>query len=651
MTAALLELTDVCRVFPAGGETVAALSGINLSIRAGEFVAIVGASGSGKSTLMNILGGLDVPSRGDYRVDGRSVAALSADARAALRREHFGFIFQRYHLLGTLSALENVAMPAVYAGLDSRARHDRARMLLERLGLGDRLDHRPNQLSGGQQQRVSIARALMNGGQIILADEPTGALDRQSGQTVLEILRELHADGHTVIIVTHDLQIAETADRVIEISDGRVRADRNLRATDVRVPARTTSPAPVPAGRGAQLRRRLADAIPMALRSMAAHRVRTALTMLGIVIGIAAVVSVVGLGEGSRRKVLAQISELGASTLSVFPGRGWDDEKAATITSLVVADAEALAAQSYVGAVTPWISGVARVQSDHASVSVNVNGVGEEYFRVNGLKMLQGRRFLADSIAERRQEVVLDDRTAATLFPRKERPIGRVLMVERMAAVVVGVVARPRSAFSDKSLQLYMPYTCAAGRLAGPGTSLAGLTVRVRDGVDTAFAERAVVGLLQRRHGLKDFFVFNSDQLRKTLESASRSMSLLISAVAVIALIVGGIGVMNIMLVSVSERTREIGLRMAVGARRLDILLQFLIESICICVAGSFAGIAVALGVRAVAGGVEGDFPMVISAGAILAACLVALVIGLAFGFLPARNAARLEPVDALSRE
>ena len=646
---ALLEIDTVSRTFQTGEETIAALREINLRIDSGEFVAIVGASGSGKSTLMNILGCLDQPSSGDYRVGGHSVSGLTADELAALRREHFGFIFQRYHLLGTLNAADNVAMPAVYTGLDSGSRRKRSRELLDRLGLGERVDHRPNQLSGGQQQRVSIARALMNGGRIILADEPTGALDRKSGETVLDILRELHADGHTIIIVTHDMNVAGHADRVIELRDGLVLSDRRTRDTAVVAPSALG--ASKPAGMMAGFRRRLAEAFPMALRSMAAHRVRTFLTMLGIIIGIAAVVAVVGLGEGSRQKVLAQISELGASTLSVYPGRDWGDERAATITTLNVSDADALSAQTYIDSVTPLVSTVARVRVGRISANANVNGVGENYFRVNGLKLLRGHGFSSESVAERRQEAVLDDRAAGALFPGGESPLGQTITIDRVPVVVIGVIARSSGMSGDKSLQVYLPYTSVTGRLLGPATSLAGLTVRIADKVDTSIAERAIVGLLTRRHGLQDFFVFNSDQLRKTLENTSRTMTLLISSVAIISLVVGGIGVMNIMLVSVTERTREIGLRMAVGARRIDIMLQFLIEAVTICIAGSILGVGLALGIAAIFGRPGSEFAMIISLDAILAACLVALLIGLVFGFLPARNASRLDPVEALSRE
>ena len=223
----LIELREVRKRFGGrdGVPEVEILHGIDLRIRAGEYVAIVGASGSGKTTLMNILGCLDRPSSGEYLFQGEAVPGLDDDALAALRREVFGFVFQGYHLIGTSSALDNVAMPARYAGVSEQARHKRAAALLSRLGLADRLQYLPHQLSGGQQQRVSIARALVNGGRVILADEPTGALDSTSGEQVMQQLDELAAAGHTLILITHDPAVAARARRIISMADGRIVGD------------------------------------------------------------------------------------------------------------------------------------------------------------------------------------------------------------------------------------------------------------------------------------------------------------------------------------------------------------------------------------------------------------------------------------------
>ena len=370
------------REFPAGEQTIAVLKNVDLTIEAGEMVAIVGASGSGKSTLMNILGCLDRPTSGDYRVSGRSTGELDPDELAELRREHFGFIFQRYHLLADLSATGNVEVPAVYAGKRREARHQRAGELLGRLGLGDRTDHRPGQLSGGQQQRVSIARALMNGGEIILADEPTGALDTHTGWEVLRILEELNAAGHTIILVTHDMNVARHAQRIIEISDGEIVSDR--RNPDApRREAEREAPAAMPRRPGWQAYLdRCGEALRMALLAMNAHRLRTSLTMLGIIIGIAAVVSVVALGEGSRRKIMDDIAEIGTNTVEVFPGKDFGDEKAAQIHTLLPSDADALARESYVDSVTPEVGTTSTVRYRNVSVNGSIQGVGEQFFRV-----------------------------------------------------------------------------------------------------------------------------------------------------------------------------------------------------------------------------------------------------------------------------
>ncbi|MES2091466.1 MAG: ATP-binding cassette domain-containing protein, partial [Pseudomonadota bacterium] len=347
MTQALLEVKDLWREFASGDGVVAVLKGVNLSIQAGEMVAIMGASGSGKSTLMNILGCLDRPSRGIYSVTGQETNALSPDELARLRREHFGFIFQRYHLLGDLTALGNTEIPAIYAGHGHVERHKRATALLTRLGLADRVSHRPGQLSGGQQQRVSIARALMNGGDVILADEPTGALDSTSGHEVMTILRELHAEGHTVIIVTHDAKVAEHAQRIIEIADGEIVSDRAKEGDPMPkalLHANTqASPHPWMARWD-----RFSEAFGMALRAMAGHQLRTLLTMLGIIIGIASVVSMVALGEGSRQRVIKDISAMGTNTIDIFPGKNFGDRQAGRIRTLVPRDAEALVAATWV---------------------------------------------------------------------------------------------------------------------------------------------------------------------------------------------------------------------------------------------------------------------------------------------------------------
>jgi len=645
--APLLSLQGVWREFPAGESTIAALKEIDITIRAGEMVAIVGQSGSGKSTLMNLLGCLDRPSRGSYRVAGREVHELDADELAALRREHFGFIFQRYHLLSDLTAQGNVEVPAIYAGVPRSARHERAQALLGRLGLSDRLEHPPGKLSGGQQQRVSIARALMNGGSVILADEPTGALDTHSGAEVMKILEELHADGHTVIIVTHDMSVARHAQRIIEMRDGEVISDSGAAAISPAAKPLSTSRS---GGIGAFFDR-LTEAFRMALLAMNAHRLRTFLTMLGIIIGIASVVSVVALGEGSRQKVLANISSIGTNTIEVFSGTGFGDTRSARIRTLVPGDADALAEQGYVDSVTPNVSSSVTARYRGIEASATVNGVGEQYFRVKGLELANGAAFDEDAVRRLGQVAVIDDNTRKTLFPDIANPIGQVILLGSLPVQVVGITAKKDSAFGNsEALNVFVPYTTAMRRLVGQGY-LRSITVRVDDDASMEAAEQGINQLLEARHGRVDFYVLNTDSIRQTIESTTQTMTLLISSIAVISLLVGGIGVMNIMLVSVTERTREIGVRMAVGARQADIQQQFLIEAVLVCLIGGVLGIATALGFGAAFARFSSNFTMAFSSASMLYAFLCATLIGVVFGFLPARSAARLDPVDALARD
>ncbi|QDQ87601.1 MacB family efflux pump subunit [Alcaligenaceae bacterium SJ-26] len=672
MTQALLELRGIGRDFPAGDTSISVLSEVDLDIHAGEMVAIVGASGSGKSTLMNILGCLDQPSRGHYRVQGKDVMTLQPDDLAELRREHFGFVFQRYHLLSDLDAMGNVEVPAVYAGRPTAQRHARSQQLLDRLGLAERLHYRPGQLSGGQQQRVSIARALMNGGQVILADEPTGALDSQSGQEVMRILQDLNRDGHTIILVTHDMNVARHARRIIEISDGRIIGDHpnqailsgnpetpadapqpQAKADDTATASGTTHDHPqgLAAAWSAGGLERLREALRMALLAMNAHRLRTFLTMLGIIIGIASVVSVVALGEGSRQRILSDINAMGTNTMDIMSGRGFGDERSGRVQTLIPDDARAIAAAPWVDSVTPNVSTSASLRYRNVSATGTINGVNEQYFRVRGLELQQGVGLSADSVRRQSQDVIIDENTRKTLFGDQD-PLGQIIMLGTIPGRIIGVVkAKPSMFGSSESLNVWIPYTTAMHRILGQ-SHLRSITVRVDDGTSMEDAETALTQLLTRRHGTQDFFIINTDSIRQTIESTTATMTLLISSIALISLLVGGIGVMNIMLVSVTERTREIGVRMAVGARQSDILIQFLIEAVLVCLVGGLLGIGLALGLGPLLAKLsDGAFNMIYSTNSMVAAFLCSTLIGIAFGFLPARNAARLNPVDALARD
>ncbi|SEK73881.1 macrolide transport system ATP-binding/permease protein [Kosakonia sacchari] len=646
---ALLELKDIRRSYPSGDEQVEVLKGITLSINAGEMVAIVGASGSGKSTLMNILGCLDKPSSGTYRVAGTDVSTLSGDALAQLRREHFGFIFQRYHLLSHLTAAQNVEVPAVYAGTDRKARLIRARELLTRLGLGERADYQPSQLSGGQQQRVSIARALMNGGQVILADEPTGALDSHSGEEVMAILHQLRDRGHTVIIVTHDPQVAAQAERVIEIRDGELISNPPARERVITTDNRDA--VSVQAGGWRQFISRFHEALTMAWRAMAANKMRTLLTMLGIIIGIASVVSIVVVGDAAKQLVLADIRSIGTNTIDVYPGKDFGDDEPQYQQALKYDDLLAIQKQPWVRSATPSVSQNLRLRNDNIDVAASANGVSGQYFNVYGMTFSEGASFNAEQEKGRAQVVVLDSNTRRQLFPNKASVVGEVMLVGNMPATVIGVAEEKQSMFgSSKILRVWLPYTTISGRIMGQSW-LNSITVRVKDGYSSEQAEQQLTRLLNLRHGKKDFFVWNMDGVLKTAEKTTRTLQLFLTLVAVISLLVGGIGVMNIMLVSVTERTREIGIRMAVGARAGDVLSQFLIEAVFVCLVGGALGVTlsmlIAFTLQLFLPGWEIGFSPV----ALITAFLCSTFTGVLFGWLPARNAARLDPVDALARE
>ncbi|PXY97103.1 macrolide ABC transporter permease/ATP-binding protein MacB [Snodgrassella alvi] len=643
----LLEIKAINRWFGTGENRVQVLKDINLSIEKGDFVAIIGQSGSGKSTLMNIIGCLDVPSSGSYKIDGVETAAMTADEQAALRRRSFGFIFQRYNLLGTLTARENVALPAVYAGMEYDERMKRADELLAQLGLAGKEENRPSELSGGQQQRVSIARALMNGGEIILADEPTGALDTGSGKNVMEILHKLHDAGHTIVMVTHDPTIAANANRVIEISDGRIIADHS-KNTDI-PPSNIES---IEERNSWHFYRdQFFESFLMSIQAIMAHKMRSFLTMLGIIIGIASVVSVVALGRGSQEKILENINAMGTNTVSVYPGYGYGDRRSSRIKTLTVGDAEVLKQQDYVDSVTPGVSTSGTLTYDNQSLSAQLYGVGDQYFDVRGIKLAFGRLFNEDDVTQNSQVVVIDDNTKNKLFADGTNPLGKVILFNKRPLRIIGVTEPNNNGFSDSdSLQLFTPYTTLMNRISG-SKYITSVTVKVKDNVNSQTAEKGIIELLKVRHGAEDFFTRNSDTIKQTIESTTGTMTLLISSIALISLVVGGIGVMNIMLVSVTERVKEIGIRMAIGARQHNILEQFLIEAVLICLIGGLVGVLFSFAISMLFNLLATDFAMSFSTISIVMAVLCSSVIGVLFGFMPAKRASQLNPIDALSRD
>lgn len=643
----LIELKGVSRTYGNGDQTRTVLKNVDLTIVAGEMVAIIGASGSGKSTLMNIMGCLDVPNRGDYYIDGQNAACLSPDELARVRREHIGFIFQRYHLIPDLSALGNVEIPAIYANSERDSRRQRATALLGRLGLEGREHHKPCELSGGQQQRVSIARALINGGKIILADEPTGALDSQSGQEVLAILNELNRRGHTVVMVTHDMKVARHAKRIIELCDGEIIADSGGCVSATETLPKTNR---IRQSYWKTLLDRTRESMQMALKAMKTHRLRTTLTMIGIVFGIASVVTVVALGEGARQETLEEIKSLGTNVVSIYPGQDLFDDSIESIRTLVPADANALAKQGFIDSVSPEVSASDNIRFLGKSAIASINGVGREHFRVKGIELLQGTTFRDDRNAL--QEVIIDENTRKAIFDNTGlQALGQIVFLGSVPARVVGIAKSNNRSDASNRITVWMPYSTVMYRIVGKPV-LTGISVRLKDNVDNEAAISAISQLLTRRHGIKDFQLYNFEQIRKSIEHTSMTFSILILMVACISLMIGSIGVMNIMLISVTERTHEIGVRMAVGARRSDIMQLFIIEAVLVCLIGGALGIALSYITGALFNALaDGIFAAIYSWQAAVAAFFCSTLIGIIFGYLPARKAARMDPVISLASE
>ncbi len=655
MSTPLIELRDIRKSY-GGIDTpkVEVVRGISLAIQPGEFVAIVGASGSGKSTLMNILGCLDRPTSGQYYFAGKDVAELDSDELAWIRREAFGFVFQGYHLIASGSAQENVEMPAIYAGTPAAERHARAAGLLARLGLATRTGNRPHQLSGGQQQRVSIARALMNGGHIILADEPTGALDSQSGAEVMSLLDELAGQGHVVILITHDREVAARAKRIIEIRDGLILSD----SANAAAPAR----AAVASLNADDLRQRLdrgatqsgawkgelIEALQAAWRLMWINRFRTALTLLGIVIGVASVVVMLAVGEGSKRQVMAQMAAFGSNILYLSGSEPTHNAPAGVVT---LDDVAAVVQLPQVKMIMPVIGSELTVRYGNSNQRFYVGGNNTHFPEIFNWPVVEGSFFTDADEHAAAAVAVIGHKVREKLLKDAGDPIGQYILIGNVPFQVIGILAEKGSSSGnqDSDGRIVVPYSAAAVRLFG-SRDPEYVTIGAVDSGRVKETEQAIDHLMRRLHnGKHDFELTNDAALIQAEARTQNTLSLMLGAIAAISLLVGGIGVMNIMLMTVRERTREIGIRMATGARQRDILRQFLSEAVLLSMVGGITGIALAL---LIGGGLLlADIAVAFTLGAMLGAFTCAVITGVVFGFMPARKAARLDPVKALTSE
>ena len=640
----LIELRGVTKTYRNGGLEVEVLHGIDLKIYEGEFVAIMGASGSGKSTLMNILGCLDRPSTGSYYFMGRDVSDFGRDERALLRRDDFGFVFQSYNLIASASAAENVEVPAMYSGLPPAERHARAQALLAELGLADRSHHRPNQLSGGQQQRVSISRALMNGGRIILADEPTGALDSKSGQDVMKLLADLSSRGHTVLLITHAKEVADHAQRLIEIKDGHILSDPGPAHPS---PLQQDFVRPVVAGVGSRLTDMM-EAAKMALRSLRANFFRSVLTLLGIVIGVASVIAMLAIGDGAKAAVVERISAMGSNLLLVRPGAPNQRGFSGTAT-LVVEDVKAIDELPNVLAAIPEQSSSVTLRFGTSDTSTSVTGTSAKFPLARQWPVAQGSFFSEEDETNYAAVAVLGKTTATALFG-EDNPIGEFVLINNLLFQVVGVMSEKGASpmGTDQDDVVFVPYSTSSLRLSGQ-RYLRNVTVAVEDVDLIDDTQEQVDKLLLERHGTVDYQIRNMASIMEAMEQTQNTLTILLGSIAAISLLVGGIGVMNIMLVSVTERTREIGIRMATGARESNIMQQFLIEAVVVSAIGGAIGVVFGLATAAVIAAF--GTPIQYSAAPVLLAFGCAFMTGLLFGYLPAKKAAQLDPVVALSAE
>jgi macrolide transport system ATP-binding/permease protein len=654
----MIELIDISRTYQMGKTGVRALRGVSLKIDPGEFVAIMGPSGSGKSTLMHILGFLDRPDGGSYLLNGRDVSRLSDDEAALARNRLVGFVFQQFHLLPFLTALENSALPLVYAG--RRSMKEKARVKLEEVGLASREDHRPGEMSGGEQQRVAIARSLVNDPLIIMADEPTGNLDSVSEEEIISLMEKLNRSGKTIVMVTHESDIADRAGRIIRMHDGRIVADEK-KSSGERAPVLTpdiVSLDEVLSG-GRQIRSKavFADHFRQAIHAVFSHKFRSLLSMLGILIGVAAVIAMLALGRGASESISDRLASLGTNLLTVRPGSrrvGGVSLGAGEVTRFRLSDAAAMAELDQISKSSPSVSGRARLIYGNKNWDTRVEGAGVDYAEMRASVPTVGRFFTEDEVRKRAKVVVIGRTIARELFG-ESNPIGAVMKINRINFEVIGVLPEKGSdPWRDRDDTIIIPVTTAMYRLLGEDY-VRSIDVEVKSPELMDAAQEALKDLVVKLHHLSpdrrdSFQIRNMAEIQETLEGTTRTMGQLLGGIAAISLLVGGIGIMNIMLVSVTERTREIGLRKAIGARRKDIIIQFLIESVLMTVSGGVAGVILGVLISYTLAELAG-WVLRVTLFSVLMASIFSVIVGIVFGLWPARQASRLDPITALRYE
>jgi macrolide transport system ATP-binding/permease protein len=654
----MIELRHVTKTYKMGTVEVHALRDVSLKITPGEFVAIMGPSGSGKSTILHIVGFLDRPDSGSYLLGGRDITELSDDELAILRNRLAGFIFQQFHLLPRISAVENAELPLIYAG--RRHLKEKAHEKIKEVGLEQRESHRPNELSGGEQQRVAIARSLVNEPFIIFADEPTGNLDTKSEEEIIALLEDLNRKGKTIVMVTHEQEIAVRAQRIIRMRDGEIVADerkKTKRKKTVAMPQGLSIDAILSESRQTLGQAAFIDHFRQALHAIVSHKMRSFLSMVGILIGIASVIAMLALGQGAKESISKQLASLGSNLLSVRPGAsqmGGVALEAGTVTRFTQQDADAIAKLTEISRVSPSVNGRGQLVYGSKNWNTQVLGTGINYAPMHASIPTIGRFFTDDELRKRDKLVVLGTTVVTNLFG-DTNPIGASIKINRINFKVIGVMPKKgATGFRDQDDIAVIPVATAMYRVLGK-QYIDTIDAEVRDPGLMDEAQDAISKLVIKRHNLtKDrqdtFNIRNMADIQATLQSTTKTMTWLLGSIAAISLLVGGIGIMNIMLVSVSERTREIGLRKAIGARKMDIMVQFLIEAVLMTMSGGITGIVCGVGMSFLLALLAG-WATKVSIFAMALATTFSLFVGVGFGLWPARQAARLNPIEALRYE
>lgn len=659
----MIKIVNAVKTYDRGETAVHALRGVSLSIAEGEFAAIMGPSGSGKSTLLHILGLLDVPDSGDYTLFGHEIHNLADDDLAGIRNKSIGFVFQHFNLLARTTALENVLLPVLYA-----RRHpdpETGKKILSELGLGDRIAHKPNELSGGQQQRVAIARALINTPRIILADEPTGNLDSKSADEIMEIISGLNRAGMTVVMVTHEDDVARYARRIIHMRDGLIQKDEVNDATNLgsnqkieNRKSKLENPAAAKPDGWSGITTGLTANLKQAWRALKANKVRSALSMLGILIGVAAVIAMLAIGQGATKSIKDQLASMGSNLLIMRPGPprnqgiSMSDGMITRFTHEDITDiTREIAVVSNAAGV---VSGRGQVTFGGKNWNTRIMGVEPCYAQMHAATPVVGRFFNDDEMRTKARVAVIGFTIVHELFG-DQSPLGEYVKINKVNFQVIGILPeKGATQFWNQDDNITIPIATAMDRLLGK-KYIDMVEIEIADSSYLESAQDQIRSLIIRTHRLppsrqESFNIQNLAEMQAALTETSRVMSWLLSAIAAVSMLVGGIGIMNIMLVSVTERTREIGVRKAVGAKRRDILTQFLTEALVISIAGGLLGIAlgwlISLAVSNLAGWVS-----IVTAFSIIVAVTFSAAIGIVFGLWPARKASLLNPIDALRYE